>query len=72
MNVPEIPSNLNHARLLLVLVFLVSVMAILLYDVWAWAAHGQHATASTLIHVWSREWPLLPFLVGMTIGHLFW
>lgn len=69
---PDSPPNLNNARLLLVLVFLVSIMCILLFDVWAWAVHGQKATASTLIHDWGREWPLLPFLVGMVIGHLFW
>jgi hypothetical protein len=66
------PENIGHARLLLVIAFLACVILILLFDVWAWATHGKEATASTLIHLWAKEWPLLPFLVGMVIGHLFW
>jgi hypothetical protein len=63
---------LDRARLILVMIFFLCVVLILVFDVWAWAAHGKEATASALIHAWAKDWPLLPFLVGMVLGHLFW
>lgn len=29
------------------------------------------STVSSIIRVWSRDWPLIPFGVGLLIGHLF-
>lgn len=66
------PDLFDNARLILIVLFFIIIVAILVFDVWAWVAHGREATASALIHAWAKEWPLMPFLVGGVIFHLFW
>lgn len=68
----DIIQEISTARLLLVILFFVVVLIVVVFDVWAWAVYGREATASALIHAWSKEWPLLPFLSGGVIFHLFW
>lgn len=29
-------------------------------------------TVSAVIREWSQRWPVLPLLVGLVLGHLFW
>ena len=42
------------------------------YDVVAFLRGGVQATISRVTLGWARRWPLLPLLVGVVLGHLFW
>jgi len=41
-----------------------------LYDVWA--VYRGLPTISAVLRGWSREWAMLPFCVGVLVGHVFW
>ena len=42
------------------------------YDIWAIATAGYDASVSVVVLDWSRRAPVLPFAVGVLVGHLFW
>ena len=42
------------------------------YDGYALLSEGTTATVSYKIRVWSKEYPAFTFLMGFTMGHLFW
>jgi TRAP-type C4-dicarboxylate transport system permease small subunit len=42
------------------------------YDVWALIWAGEEFTVSHTILELSRAHPLVPLLVGLLLGHLFW
>lgn len=46
------------------------IAVILLYDAWA-ARRGEGYTMSFHLAVWSRQWPIIPLLAGILLGHLF-
>lgn len=54
------------ASLLLVVVLGVGVV-----DLAALLSRGQILTVTEVVQLWSREWPIIPFAVGVIIGHLF-
>jgi hypothetical protein len=56
--------TLGFIILALVLIFTVDLILI-----W-W--RGYTATISWTLLVWSKKFPVIPFLVGITMGHLFW
>jgi len=31
-----------------------------------------NSTVSTVLRNWSISWPILPFMVGVLVGHVFW
>jgi hypothetical protein len=50
-----------------VVVFLAS------YDIFVYVHTGNvQTTISRVTLAWSREWPIVPFAVGVVCGHLFW
>ena len=50
-----------------------SILVILGYDVFAYIQGGSEATVSSIIiNEWSRDYPAFTFLMGFTMGHLFW
>lgn len=51
---------------------LVSLVIILLYDVYAVIKGGTEATISWIVAGWAYDYPSLPFAVGFVCGHLFW
>lgn len=59
-------SNVVVALLLLILLAVVGV-----YDLLALVSHGRFSTVTVAIVSWSRQWPILPFIAGVIIGHLF-
>jgi len=36
------------------------------------AVYYGNPTVSTVIQSWSRAFPILPLIVGILLGHLFW
>jgi len=54
------------------IVVIVAVLAIVCYDVFAYFAHGVDTTISRVVLGWSKQWPVIPFGVGVVSGHLFW
>ena len=41
------------------------------WDVYAYIGGGNPATISRVITESSRDWPIIPLLVGIVLGHLF-
>jgi hypothetical protein len=41
-------------------------------DVWLATAYGRDGTLSAFVWRLSADYPLVPFLVGLLCGHLFW
>lgn len=42
------------------------------WDIVAVACLKPESTISAILQSWSRIYPILPFLIGVLIGHLFW
>jgi hypothetical protein len=59
-------------KIYLSLLFLAIVAAIWLWDWFAVIKGRDGETVSATLSEWSRAWPILPFLIGILIGHLFW
>lgn len=53
----------------LLFVILVMVGA---YDIYAGWMFGNDATISVYVLLIARRWPVLPLIVGLVLGHLFW
>lgn len=58
--------------LALLVIVLAVVLAIIAFDAWAWTNIDRHGTISAACYALARQWPVIPFLVGLIIGHLFW
>jgi membrane protein insertase Oxa1/YidC/SpoIIIJ len=54
------------------IIMVVTTVLILIYDAIAYVKGGGEATISSIIIVTSHENPLLPFLMGVLMGHFFW
>jgi hypothetical protein len=57
---------------LCVVVLAVTLAAVGGYDVFAALFLGRAATVSATILDLSRSHPILPFLIGVLVGHLLW
>jgi len=54
-------------------VFIIFWVAIaIIYDLVAVLVWGSEKTISTKLYGWAKRWPIIPFLIGVTMGHLFW
>lgn len=51
---------------------LVTVVVALIYDLYAYRKSGGSAIISNWVRVMSRDWPIIPFLLGVLCGHFFW
>lgn len=51
---------------------IVVIIAIAGFDVFLIANGGTEASISHTMYVWSHKYPLFTFLMGFTMGHLFW
>lgn len=49
-----------------------TIAIVAIWDGYAQATGQEHMTITEIIYLWSRKWPLLPFVAGMVAGHLFW
>lgn len=59
-----------------VILGVISTAAMLVYDLVAYIRGGNEATLSKVILDTSRDWPIIPLLVGLIFGllsgHFFW
>lgn len=55
-----------------VVFIILTIAAIAVYDVLAIQHGGKDASISWTLIVWSHEYPSFTFLMGFTMGHLFW
>jgi hypothetical protein len=53
-------------------VLLLVTAALVLYDIWVYYYGGEQATISNVIRNDSRDFPIVPFLIGALCAHLFW
>jgi hypothetical protein len=61
----------HHADRFLALAFLLVLGAVAAYDLLAVFSSGAWVTVSEVIVQWSAQYPLVPLLAGVVIGHLF-
>ena len=55
------------AALLLVFAALVGV-----YDIYRIVTTAGQESVSATLYAWCQRWPILPFTVGVVIGHILW
>ncbi len=48
------------------------VLIIAGYDVWAFMKADTEGTISHLLMSWAHAYPIMPFAIGVLVGHLFW
>lgn len=66
------PSESPVPGVLLAVLLLTLVLLIAGWDIYAaFSGHGEH-TVSAIIAGWSDRRPILPFVLGMVVGHAFW
>lgn len=52
--------------------FILVIAAVLFWDAWATATSGRVESVSTVVRGWADNNPILPFVVGVVVGHVFW
>ncbi len=62
-----LPPNVCVAIVLLFTIFFVGT-----YDAVALMFWGQQYTVSYVVKSWASHFPILPVVVGIVLGHLFW
>jgi hypothetical protein len=54
-------------------IFLLAISAVvMIFDIYMFARHGEENTISYVILHASMSNPIIPFTVGILMGHLFW
>lgn len=48
------------------------VLVGIVYDVWIYQTHGSASTISWTVWCAAKEYPVIPFAMGILCGHLFW
>lgn len=51
---------------------IITIIIIAAYDFWIIAVQGKPESVSATMIRWAHEYPSFPFLMGFTMGHLFW
>lgn len=54
----------------LLMILVVTIVSI--YDIFIMVFVGRSATISDVVYECARNWPIIPFVIGAVIGHLFW
>jgi len=49
-----------------------TVVAIILYDIFAYFKEGVNATISSELNALAKKYPIIAFAFGVLIGHWFW
>jgi hypothetical protein len=52
---------------LLVITFFVAA-----YDIYALIKWGTQSTVSVVMYSWAKSYPILPLMIGLLMGHVFW
>lgn len=63
---------MNYARITLVLAFLLIHLMIGSWDLWCVAQGRVSDTVSRVIWEACTSFPILPFMLGIIVGHLLW
>lgn len=50
----------------------VSIVVIILFDMYVFMDGGTKATISWTMFTWAHSYPIFPFSMGVIMGHLFW
>ena len=48
------------------------IVCIAIWDIYAAASGNMEASVSSIVRTWSVQFPVLPLLIGVVLGHLFW
>ncbi len=64
-------SKLSVRRLTIV-VMICAVVVLGLYDIYAAAYGGGEGTISVVIWDYAQDYPMIPFVMGVLMGHFFW
>jgi len=59
-------------RVYLSLILLAVLVVLWMFDWWHLVKGKPTETVSAVLLDWSAHWPVLPFLMGMVMGHLLW
>lgn len=51
---------------------LVGILVVGAWDVYALFFLPPGATVSAVVQDWSHRYPILPAIVGLVVGHIFW
>ena len=54
------------------IIVILSVLFIIIFDIIIYKMRGVESTVSRIVLYWAKEYPIIPFAVGVVIGHLFW
>lgn len=49
-----------------------AILLIIAYDVFATLKWGGEQSVSWQMWLWSKTYPIIPFLLGVIMGHWFW
>lgn len=61
-----------HGNDITALVLVAILLTAGIWDIYALFWLGPGSTVSAVIMMWSTRFPVIPLLVGILIGHLFW
>jgi hypothetical protein len=53
-------------------VLLSTVIALTLFNVYMYLSYGVEATISVQVHAMCRSHPIIPFTMGVLLGHVLW
>lgn len=67
-----LPTTLYGWRCLTGAVMGVILALVIAYDVLARIRGGNNATISLCTLTWSEQWPVIAFVTGFVMGHIFW
>lgn len=59
-------------KTLTIIILLAVTSGLIIYDAVAFLHVGNEATISRVLLGAAHDWPLIPFLFGFLMGHLFW
>lgn len=63
---------MKDIKKLTTIIIIFSVVFLLGYDVFAIVKGGTEASISSIVITFAYKFPLMPFMVGLLCGHLFW
>lgn len=49
-----------------------SAIVVIAFDVWTMVKRGADTTVSWTLYSVAQKYPVVPFAIGMLMGHLFW
>lgn len=62
----------GDVRFVLAAALLSVALLIGLWDIWVTSRGQEHDSISSVLLEWSRHFPILPFIIGVVVGHCFW